>query len=65
MSVKGASASNNGDKLLVDVVQPAFPQSKPDLGLQGGTRPEPGLGQGDLLIREGFQVDGQSAAEAV
>jgi hypothetical protein len=65
MSAKGASASNDGDRLLIDVVDPAFPQSIEKLGLQGGTRAETGLGQGDLLIREGFQVEGQSAAESV
>lgn len=63
MTVKGTSASDNGDKLLIDAVDPAFPQSIQKLGLQGGAQPEPGLGQGDLLIREGFQVEGQSAAE--
>jgi hypothetical protein len=63
MSTIGASASDNGDKLLIDAVDPAFPQSIQKLGLQGGAQPEPGLGQGDLLIREGFQVEGQSAAE--
>ncbi len=65
MSTKGISASNNGDKLLIDVVDPAFPQSIERLGLQDGPRAETGLGQGDLLIREGFLVEGQSAAESV
>jgi hypothetical protein len=65
MTVKGSSASNNGDRLSIDVVDPAFPQSIARLGLQGGMEAETGLGQGDLLIREGFQVEGQSAAESV
>ena len=63
MTVKGSSASNNGDKLSIDVVDPAFPQSIEKLGLQGGTQPGPGLGQGNLLIREGFKVTGSSASE--
>lgn len=65
MSTKGSSASQTGDRLLIDVTPPAFPQSLEKLGLQGGTDPEPGLGEGDLLIRVGFQVDGASAAEEV
>jgi hypothetical protein len=65
MSTTGASASDNGDKLLTQTVQPAWPQSKPVLGLQGGGAPLPGLGDGDLLIRQGFQVVGETAAETI
>ena len=65
MSTTGKSASTNGDKLEIQVVQPAWPQSIPKLGVQGGTQTLTGLGQGDLLIRQGFQVAGQSAAKAI
>ena len=65
MATTGRSASLNGDKLETQVVQPAWPQSIPVLGVQGGAAPLTGLGQGDLLIRVGFQVTGQSAAESV
>lgn len=65
MATTGQSAAMNGDKLETMVVSPAWPQTIEKLGVQGGTQPETGLGQGDLLIRQGFQITGQSAAKAV
>ncbi|MGH7024522.1 MAG: hypothetical protein ACREEB_13170 [Caulobacteraceae bacterium] len=65
MPTTGASASDIGDKLDTQAVAPAWPQSVPVLGRQGGAAPLPGLGEGDLLIRRGLQVAGETAAEEV
>ena len=65
MSTTGKSASQDGDKLKTHDVDPAFPQSVEYLDLGAGLAPLPGLGDGDLLIRVGFQVSGGTASESV
>ena len=54
-AVTGTGADNTGDKVEIDTVEPAFPQTNPLLGTGGGA----------LLIREGFQVTGQTASETL
>jgi hypothetical protein len=65
MSTTGKSASQDGDRLKTHDVDPAFPQSVEYLDLGFGPAPKPGLGDGDLLIRLGFQRAGNTASENV
>ena len=65
MSTTGLSAAMTGDKLKVQTVDPAFPQSIPVLELPGQPPAFTGLGAGDLLVRVGFQITGQTASESV
>jgi hypothetical protein len=54
MATTGTSASDCGDELHLDTVQPAWPQSKPVLEVEGGDK---------LLAQQGYLITGQSAAE--
>ena len=65
MATTGKSASQDGDKLLTHNVAPAWPQSIEKLDFGFGPDPLPGLGDGDLLIRQGFLRQGDTASEEV
>jgi hypothetical protein len=65
MPTPGRSASQDGDRLKTHDVDPAFPQSVDYVDLGSGPAPKPGLGDGDLLIRVGFQRAGATASEDV
>lgn len=56
MSTSGKSASDGGDELYLDTVQPAWPQTKPVLEVEGADK---------LLAQTGYLITGQSAAEDV
>ena len=58
MATNGKSASDCGDELYIDTVQPAWPQSKPVVQAEGD--------DGDLfLLQIGYQVEGSTSAEEV